>query len=258
MKNNELNSDIDINYFVSQHTMEDIIYIENNDPQFLAIQDLYQTIMSKYPSDIPTNQLLIVDLVIKIALISYQIWWTGEQWRSEVCEYIYNRREDILSDPDCINQNDRRTILLKSCKYNRRLINMKLSRLQKIWNLRSIFVNLSDYEFCYDNMELFHSKLCKLLWSDQYAKTTLFATKMFGYISRLVFDKLVIYPDWLHIPLDSRLIYIYNMINDSASIDNSKAANIYIINFFTQISKNHNIPPLHLDSLLWLKFWNTI
>lgn len=245
---NKLNYE-DIYIFVKNHNLEQIISIEAEDPQFIAIKNIYIKIQSDYPNNI--NKLLFLDLVTKISLVTYQIGGTWEEWRKDVMDYIYNLWLEI--NQEAINNIARREELLQNTKYNRRLKNMKLARLAKIGNLREVFAEISDYENAYGDMNIYYHKISARLWSDKFAKTPLFATKMFWYISRVIFDKLVIYPDWLSIPLDSRLKQIYISIHQDNKIDNK-----IVIKYFDELAYNNKISPLHLDSLLWLKYWKFI
>ena len=273
--------------FVASHTIDEIIYIEHQDAQFLSINNLVQKILgiwstSNWSKDIYNandnksenssniKKIILIDLIIKISLISYQIWWTGEQRWIEVCDYIYHEWSDLLSQPNLANSTERRKKLLQTCKYNRRLINMKISRLSKIGNLRDIFPDLASYEEWYNDMNIFHQKICNKLWADIYAKTPLFATKMFGYIGRIIFEissdtyihpktkQNQIYPSNLSIPLDSRLKQIYISIHWPLDSKNPKYQNEHIIWYFDKLWNDHGISPLHLDSLLWLKYRDEI
>lgn len=268
MKNTIKNiSHEDIYIFVAGYSIEHIIDIELQDPQFIAISSM--TEKAKIAKGAEKAKLLLIDLVVKISLISYQIGGTGEQRWTEVLDYIYHKWSDLLETPDLINQEDRRKKLLQTCKYNRRLINMKISRLSKIGNLRDIFPDLNSYQEWYDDMNIFYTKLRNKLWADIYAKTPLFAAKMFGYIGRIIFSSnevnelevfwsKQIYPANLSIPLDSRLKQIYIAIHWPLDPKNPKHKNEYIIWYFDKLWNDHNISPLHLDSLLWLKYRDEI
>ena len=62
-----------INNFVKNHVIDNILVIESQDPQFIAISNIYHQLKSDYPDDISQNNILLIDLVTKISLISYQI-----------------------------------------------------------------------------------------------------------------------------------------------------------------------------------------
>ena len=269
MKNTIKNiSHEDIYIFVAGHNIEHIIDIELQDPQFIAISNMAKN--TEWAKNAEVAKLLLIDLVVKISLISYQIGGTGEQRWTEVLDYIYHEWSDLLETPDLINQESRRKKLLQTCKYNRRLINMKISRLSKIGNLRDIFPDIRSYQEWYEDMNIFYTKIRNKLWADIYAKTPLFATKMFGYIGRILFEisrdaymhpktkQNQIYPSNLSIPLDSRLKQIYIAIHWPLDPKNPKYKNEYIIWYFDKLGNDHNISPLHLDSLLWLKYWEEI
>ena len=237
--------------FVASHNIDDIIYIESQDPQFLAISHTYHKIKSEYIDNIKSNDILFLDLVTKISLITYQIGGTWEDWWNDVMNYIYQNWSKINLEK--INDTAWRNELLQNTKYNRRLKNMKLARLSKIWNLRDIFDDIQDYKTAYEDMYIYHTKIIDKIWAKSTAKTPLFATKMFGYICRVIFGKLVVYPDWLSIPIDSRLTQIYNHIHNIQEKNDKD-----ILVFFDDIAQKNHISSLHLDSLLWLKYWKLI
>ena len=235
------------------------------------LKDIYNANDNKSDNLSDIKKLLLIDLIIKISLISYQIWWTGPQRWTEVCDYIYYVWSDIMDNSNLTNNPERRHKLLSTCKYNRRLINMKISRLDKIGNLREMFPDLDSYKEWYHDMNIFHRKICDKLWADIYAKTPLFATKMFWYIYRSIDsisrDEYIcpeytytpkknkqIYPSNLSIPLDSRLKQIYIAIHWPIDSKNPKQQNEYIIWYFDKLGNDHGVAPLHLDSLLWLKY----
>jgi DNA-(apurinic or apyrimidinic site) lyase len=91
-------------------------------------------------------------------------------------------------------------------------------------------------------MENLFEILKKTLNSDW--KTVCFAIKMFGYWSRIVFEKFNYYPKSIKIPIDSRLKKIYS----------SQNTNLDIKDFFEKLSNDHKIPALHLDSLLRINY----
>jgi len=82
------------------------------------------------------------------------------------------------------------------------------------------------------------------------AKTIVFAVKMYGYVSRIMLDKFIPYPMNIAIPIDSRITKIYEM-----ETRKEKFTNKQIEEYFMKLSYKYKIPPLHLDSLLWVKFW---
>lgn len=62
---------------------------------------------------------------------------------------------------------------------------------------------------------------------------------MFYYWARTVFQKFNYYPKSIKIPVDSRLKKIFSLQNTKLDIHS----------YFDKISKDYNIPALHLDSL---------
>ena len=86
----------------------------------------------------------------------------------------------------------------------------------------------------------FRNDLVKVMRAKEDAKTIVFAVKMFGYASRIVFREFVPYPMEIPIPKDFR---IENYTRRFTSEDPVK--------FWERISKEVGIPPLHIDSILW-------
>lgn len=129
---------------------------------------------------------------------------------------------------------------------------MKIKRLWKIFD-KTIWTDISDYQKFYKEMKNFNSKIADITGNKDNAKTIVFATKMYGYGSRIVFDQMTLYPMDIQIPLDSRItkIFAYNNHCDRY-IDKDIRA------YYQDLSLKYNIPPLHLDSLLWIKYWDIL
>ena len=89
-------------------------------------------------------------------------------------------------------------------------------------------------------MEKLLEKLSKHLNSKKNGKTLVFAIKMFGYASRIVFNEFVQYPEKIEIPKDSRIEkYTLKFTNENP------------VKFWNSVSKTTKIPPLHIDSIIW-------
>jgi DNA-(apurinic or apyrimidinic site) lyase len=78
------------------------------------------------------------------------------------------------------------------------------------------------------------------------AKTIVFAVKIFSYWARNYFDKFIEFPFEIEIPIDSRLEGIYEIYNSDK--------NMKIKEFYKILSKKLNIPPLHLDAIIWCNY----
>lgn len=217
---------------------------QTQDSQFLALQKAWTNIwdISK------ENKEKFLILIIQNSIISYQLAW---QWEFRWTEFGKMISKEFANIDKIDNlwwwQN-----VLSNCRYNCRLANMKYARLLKL----KPFVqglNIDVLKAYYNNMSRFNNDLAKSLNNKPDTKTIVFATKMFGYWARIVLDKFVPYPMDVDIPIDSRLTKIYE--NQTWKIPKNKKI---IQNFYKNLSKKYKIPPLHLDSVLWIDFWNRL
>ena len=217
---------------LKDYNIYDAIQIEDKDQQYLALYDLYK---NKKFDDVYYLFLIIIN-----SLISFQLSGKWEKWWWEFSNFskgykwyelkIYSFFEDLLN----------------SCKYNKRFISTKLKRVKKVLSFRDDFKN--NYEKYYANMKVLNKVLSNVMNQKEGAKTIVFAVKMFGYGARNVFGKINYFPFDIMIPLDSRLISLYKL--NFWKDDSYKLMKKY----YFDLSKDLNIPPLHLDSILWVNF----
>lgn len=99
-------------------------------------------------------------------------------------------------------------------------------------------------------MKLFNKNISEIMSQKEDAKTIVFTTKMFWYWCRIIFKEFIKYPFDLTIPIDSRIIKIYE--KETKKLNNIKE----IKKYFYDLSIEYNIPQLHLDSILWIWYWN--
>lgn len=237
--------------FIAQFSLGQIIHIENTqDQQYISLADARYYISKVYGTT-SDNKIKFLDAIVYNSLISYQIWWDGFLWRGEFAEKIKEDRINID-----IHNPDRRYDFLYHSRYNKRLINMKIRRLNKICHV-ALGENIEDYISYHDDMKKLNTKLSGLLWNKEDMKTVVFAVKMFGYGARIVFDKVVHYPMDIEIPIDSRLtkIYLYHLKIHNKLLDQKNTKEVK--KFYKDISLKIAIPPLHLDSLLWIVYRKT-
>ena len=204
---------------------------ENVDLQYHYLENLQKTL---------NNDELFLKLVIINAIVSYQLSTTGENWWKEFSEYNW----DNVSK----NKNDlfeEYILFLSNSKGNKRLNNIKIKRINKIKPFLDD-LSIADLENYYLNMNLFRDSIAKQLNTKKESKTVVFAVKMFGYASRMVFKKFIPYPYEIEIPKDSRIEKYTKRFTD----DN-------VIKFWNNISKETGIPPLHIDSILWSALGNS-
>ena len=251
--------------YLKNFTLEDALKIESQDRQFLALKKLYEN--KKFSDE------LYLFLIIASALISFQLSWKGEDYWEEFsfearrgCR-IGQKREDIL-----LFFED----LLRNGKNNRRFVDMKLKRIQKIvWcqeNIKRISHNdsrwyqddnfkrnklinlgLDWWELYYKNMDRLAQDLAAIMGQVKDAKTIVFAVKMFSYGARNVFGYVEKFPFSLNIPIDSRLEKLY-LIETRWEVRWGQMKKKDIKNFYQGLAKKLNIPSLHLDAILWVNF----
>ncbi len=196
-------------------TIKNIIHIEESDPQFKALKKLY----SHYKSD----KVLFVKLVVINALLSYQLPMKGEKYWESFADY-FSHNKNIDSFPEFLK------------KSNFRLLNAKLKRFEKAREaVNEIFKTEKDLKNAMNNIDEFLNRLSCLLNQKKDAKTVVFAVKMFIYACRIMYNKNLIAPKGIFIPMDSRI----------KSISDDK-------NFWKKLEEETGIPLIHIDAVLWL------
>jgi len=235
---------IDLEDFISKYTLQDVKELEHQDPQFLALQNCWENINRK-------NENLFLFLVIQCAIVSYQIAWSGEQWWSEAWEKFLDDWDYLLNLWNDNKQNgDWRLDFLKTSKNNKRIYNIKKSRIDKL-NMK--FENKNDLIKYQNKLCELNDKLAKIMGCKTSSKTIVFAIKMFGYACTIITWKDIEYPMSINIPLDSRIKKIYSVCADSNKNDDKS-----VLLYFENLSKKFKISPLDLDAVLWLKYRNTM
>lgn len=206
---------------------DDIKHIEENDPQYISLKNLYFNIKNKD---------FYLSLIITNALICYQLSSQWEEYWEEFNQYFSNnsftQRNEII--PSIIT-------FLKQSKGNKRILNMKIKRLEKVVNFLNIFI--WNEEYYYKNMFILQKDLARYMKQKINDKTIVFTIKMFWYWARNQFNIFYYFPFEIPIPIDSRLTKLYTIYN--------KNPNLKIEEFYSLLSKKLWIPPLHLDAILW-------
>lgn len=208
-------------------SLEDAIKIEESDRQFVALKNLSEKISDKW---------IYLWLIVANSVICYQLSWKWEDYWEEFSDYfwkIFLNKENFL---------DELKKFLKQCKNNKRFIDTKISRLEKI------FLFFEDFfwkeKFFYQNMEILRAEIAKNMRQKKDAKTIVFAVKMFWYWARNIFD-FEKYPEEIEIPIDSRLEKLFEKFWEWEK--NSKI-------FYKKLSEKLKIPELHLDAILWVNY----
>ena len=235
---------INLEDFLKEYDIKKAKELEHLDPQFLALQNCRNNIENK-------DENLFLYLVIQCSIVSYQIAWSGELWRTEFGEKVQKDWNILLSIRNKNESNtERRFNFLKTSKNNKRIYNIKKSRIEK---LNKVLQNEKNFSKCHNDLKKLNRILAKTIWTKIYSKTIVFAIKMFGYAYTIISWKEINYPNNINIPVDSRLKKIYSLNTDKETTNE-----IEICEYFNKLSQNFNIPPLDLDTILRLDYRKTI
>jgi DNA-(apurinic or apyrimidinic site) lyase len=241
--------------YISKFSLNDIINLESQDLQFLSLQNAWKKISVKSKNKIIDQNLFLL-LILQNWLVSYQIAWSWENRREEFSQKIVQDREiisQILWDKK--DNIDRRYNFLTTSKYNKRIYNIKKSRLIRFNKILETIDWQDDKFFLnhYQDMNWLLMNISQIMDRPPDSKTITFTVKMFWYGSRIIFEKIIYYPIQIKIPIDSRLKKIYE-INTGKKLLNNIQDKKSIMKYFEDLSKKHNIPALHLDSILWIDY----
>ncbi|NDK08017.1 N-glycosylase/DNA lyase [Candidatus Gracilibacteria bacterium] len=218
---------------LKEYTIDDTISLENNDPQYKALENLYSKINDKKQ---------FFSLILVNSLLAYQLSSTGEKYWEEfsICadKYFCNKQYD--TNNICKFFKD----FLPKSKGNKRLLNMKLIRITKIELFLEQFIpNLDNY---LDNLAILRDELANAMKQKKDAKTIVFAIKMILYGKRISnLDTQINIINQITIPIDSRLEKIFDIYKEDYTD---------IKKFYRDLSIKLNIPEIHLDAILWLKY----
>lgn len=235
--------------FVSQYTLEDILKIEHNDSQNQVIKRAWESIRHTYGDTKVVRQSFLY-ILLQTALVSYQIAGSWPLWWDEITQKIisdFDRVFRLFLSGESTDVWWYET--LTNSKYNKRLYNNKSMRMLKFHASYQMFdVEVVDYFSLYQDMEKLLGLLAVCMKTDRSAKTISFAVKIFGYGARRVYDQMILYPMGISIPLDSRLRTIGRK-------EHGEISDKDLLAWYNQLWQDVAIPPLHLDSLLWLEYW---
>lgn len=219
---------------LKNYTLQDAIEMEYKDLQFLALKKSFEKLNQKD---------IFLALIFVNSIVCYQLSSTWEKYWEEFSIQISNYFQDKN-----INDTEKPDEIIKffydflpNCKWNKRLVETKLKRIEKIKPFLENFIK--NQKYFYENMNTLLFELSNIMNQKPTDKTMVFAIKMFWYWARIYFDKLITFDEKISIPLDSRIEKIYNKYN--------KDSNLSIKDFYNILSKKLNIPQLHLDWLIW-------
>ena len=213
---------------LKKYSINDAIIIEESDRQYIALKDMYNNIRDK------KNYL---SFILANAIICFQLSWKWEDYWEEFGSYYINaniEKEEIIEEL---------WSFIKQSKNNKRFVETKLKRLEKLKSFLEEFI-WKEEEY-YNDMEKLRDSLAKTMKQKKDAKTIVFAVKMFSYWARNMFNKLVYFPENITIPVDSRLINLF---------EKYKWDYIDINKFYFDLSKLLKIPELHLDAIVWVNY----
>ncbi len=227
---------------LKQYSISDAIKIEESDRQYIALENFYSKISDKN---------IYLSLILVNALICYQLSWKWEDYWKEFSDYFSSMLEQ--SNSSLLFKKEEIIVLLsvfiKQSKNNKRFIDTKIKRLKKIKPFLEEFIWKEEYY--YDNMEKLRDDLAKTMKQKIDAKTIVFAVKMFSYWARNKFSKLNYFPTSINIPVDSRLINLFEKYKKPLS---EEAGQKDIKKFYFELSNKLGIPELHLDAILWVNY----
>jgi len=165
------------------------------------------------------NQDLFLKLIVINSLLAFQLSYKGEKFWKIFSIYFSKHNDDIYNN-----------FLSFIDLYNRRYKEIKIKRLNRIYN----WIKDKDLLIYKDDLVKFNSEIAKVMEQNIYDKTIVFSTKIYGYGLRIIGYK-IIFPFEIFIPIDNRI----------GKISKDK-------NYWIKLSKETNIPLLHIDSLIWI------
>jgi len=165
------------------------------------------------------NQNLFLKLIVINSLLAFQLSYKGEKFWKIFSIYFSKHNDDIYNN-----------FLSFIDLYNRRYREIKIKRLNRIYN----WIKDKDLLIYKDDLVKFNSEIAKVMGQNIYDKTIVFSTKIYGYGLRIIGYK-IIFPFEIFIPIDNRI----------GKISKDK-------NYWIKLSKEVNIPLLHIDSLIWI------
>ncbi|MFB6469981.1 MAG: N-glycosylase/DNA lyase [Vulcanisaeta sp. AZ3] len=213
---------------------------EEKDPQFLAIKRL---------CDVTHDLGVTLKLTILNALISYQLTGKGEDhWNYFANYFISNKPSDLCRDF---------TNYTMSSKY---LARYKASRIKRINTVCPKLIKLDLTDYIKDLVKLWRL-INEIVGGSGDEKTIVFSVKMAYYVSRTCGHSIEV-PMEIPIPVDYRVTVIticsglININNEKSATELAKEIMIKrkkeIQEIWSDIAKSSGVPPLNLDSVVWV------
>ena len=165
--------------FLSKYSIEDILNLEQEDLQFVAIKKLFKSRNFSHQD--------FLFLILVNSLVCYQLSGKGELYWQEFSRYFSSNK---INDSTSLKEKFKN--FLKNSKNNKRLLKAKLTRVDRIFNFYDDFCD--KYSTYYKDMRSLNFDLASMMNQRIDAKTIVFAVKMFGYGARIVFGYIEIFP----------------------------------------------------------------
>ncbi len=233
---------------LKKYSIEDSIKIEESDRQYKALKKMWDNLAEKDK---------YLWLILANSIICYQLSGKWEDYWEEFGAYFGPPPNPLLIKEGGLVEYITKSLwdFIKQSKNNKRFIDTKINRLEKLRPFLEEFVTKTEYY--YNNMEELRDKLALTMKQKKDAKTVVFAIKMFSYGARNVFNKLIYFPENISIPIDSRLDNLFQKYKDTPPLTppyKGGGQDQLIKKFYFDLSKKLNIPELHLDALVWVNY----
>lgn len=222
---------------IEKYDINNFIKIEESDLQYISLKKMYDNIKNKE---------FYLPLIVANSIICYQLSSSWENYREEFSKkstdffensYDSWKKEDIKNIISFFKE------FLPNSRWNKRFVDTKIKRLEKLKPFLEEF--LWKQKYYYENMTELRNNLAKTMNQKIDAKTIVFAVKMFSYGARNYFWELIEFPFDISIPIDSRLINLFEIYKEDCDNVNE---------FYKELSLKTKIAPLHLDAILWVNY----
>ncbi len=203
---------MDLKDILSKFNVEEILYFEEN----YDLQYKYLKLLYKNIR----NQDLFLKIIVINSLLAFQLSYKGEKFWKIFSVYFSKHSNNNIYD----------NFLSFINLYNKRYREIKIKRLNRIYN----WIKDKDLLIYKDDLVKFNLEIAEVMRQNIYDKTIVFSTKIYGYGLRIIGYK-TIFPFEIFIPIDNRI----------GKISKDR-------NYWVRLSKEVNIPLLHIDSLIWV------
>jgi len=227
--------------------LESALMVEEVDPQFQAVR-LITSKMSFGPA---------LTLIVLNSIISYKLSGRGEDYWNEFALYVSK-----VSEPKSLIEAVKLMLgFLSVSKINVALRTAKTSRLLRASMARVLEPDIIVRQT--RNLRKFAKDLALSLRSKWSSKTIVFSIKMICYAYRARYRRALIAPFSIPIPLDSRIAKLSwtsgvvdvegaSLRTWSDVIEALMGKPRIVQRAWSAVAEKSGIPPLHLDSILWL------